>query len=69
VNPTDDNQLQTKGMQRHGIFGDVHMEVGDIIVAEVNPVRITELLKPDQKELKKFIQKKSSAKKVTKKKK
>jgi isocitrate lyase len=70
VNPTDDNQLQTKGMQKHGIFGDVHMEVGDMIVAEVNTPRITELLKSDQKELKKFIQKKkAAAKKETKKKK
>ncbi len=68
VNPTDDNQMQTKGMQKHGIFGDVHMEVGDVIVAEVNPPRVAELLKSDQKELKKFIQKKSTAKKVTKKK-
>ncbi|MGB3727881.1 MAG: isocitrate lyase, partial [Thermodesulfobacteriota bacterium] len=69
VNPTDDNQLQTKGMQKHGIFGDVHMEVGDIIVAEVNPPRVDELLKANQKELKKFIQKKAAAKKPAKKKK
>jgi len=69
VNPTDDNQMQTKGMQALQIFGDVHMEVGDIIVAEVNPIRIAELLKSDQKELKDLIEKKSKAKKATKKKK
>ncbi len=59
VSPTDDNQKQTKGMQAHAIFGDVHMEVGDIIVAEVNPTRVAELLNANQKELKKFIEKKS----------
>jgi isocitrate lyase len=70
VSPTEDNQMQTKGMQKHGIFGDVHMEVGDIIAAEVNPPRIAELLKADNKELTKFIQKKKTdAKKATKKKK
>ena len=25
VSPTADNQMQTKGMQKHGIFGDVHL--------------------------------------------
>ncbi len=69
VSPTADNQMQTKGMQKHGIFGDVHMEVGDIIVAVVNPPRIAELLKSNQKELKKFIQKNSTAKNPAKKKK
>ncbi|MEK6223430.1 MAG: hypothetical protein N2A97_01030, partial [Thermodesulfobacteriales bacterium] len=69
VSPTADNQMQTKGMQKHGIFGDVHMEVGDIIVAVVNPPRIEELLNSNQKELKKFIQKNSTAKNPAKKKK
>lgn len=47
VSPTDDNQAQTKGMQRLGIFGEVSSEIGDIIVAGVNADRVAELVKPD----------------------
>ena len=34
-------------MQHHGIFTEVHNEVGDIIVADVNAERIAELLEPE----------------------
>jgi isocitrate lyase len=44
VSPTEDNQYQTAKMKTHGIFSEVHKEVGQIIVAEVRPERITELL-------------------------
>jgi isocitrate lyase len=55
VSPTDDNHKQTEGMQRMGIFGEVNDEVGQIIVADVNPERIQELLGSDGVELRKLI--------------
>ncbi|MGH3970232.1 MAG: isocitrate lyase ICL2, partial [Mycobacterium sp.] len=51
VTPTEDNLYQTEKMKSHGIFSDVHQEVGEIIVAEVNHSRIEELLAPDHEEL------------------
>ncbi len=36
VTPTEDNIYQTEKMKSHGIFRDVHQEVGEIIVADVN---------------------------------
>ncbi len=57
VTPTDDNQQQTAGMKRLGIFNDVNTEIGDIIVASVQTARIKELLNPDKLELKKLITK------------
>ena len=36
VTPTEDNVYQTEKMKSHGIFSDVHKEVGEIIVADVN---------------------------------
>jgi isocitrate lyase len=57
LNPTTDNDKQTKGMQRLRIYGEVNAEIGDIIVAGVNTERVKELLNPDQKELKALISK------------
>jgi len=57
VGPTEDNRYQTQKMKNHGIFSDVHSEVGQIIVAEVNKDRIAELLEPDRVALKKLIDK------------
>jgi isocitrate lyase len=57
VNPTDDNQKQTKGMKALGIYDEVSTEIGDIIVAGVNTNRVRELLNPDLVELKKLITK------------
>ncbi len=57
VSPTDDNQLQTAGMMNLGIFDEVNMEIGQIIVAGVNLNYVKELLNPDQIELKKLISK------------
>jgi isocitrate lyase len=48
VTPTEDNLYQTEKMKSHGIFSDVHQEVGEIIVADVNHPRIAELLAPDR---------------------
>ena len=47
VSPTDDNHHQTRKMKNHGLFTEVHEEVGHIIVATVNPERIAELLEAD----------------------
>jgi len=55
VNPTDDNEKQTKGMQTMRIYDDVSTEIGDIIVAGVNTERVKELLNPDQTELQALI--------------
>jgi isocitrate lyase len=44
-------------MKSHGIFSEVYQEVGEIIVAEVNRPRITELLQPDRVALRKLITK------------
>jgi isocitrate lyase len=57
VSPTEDNQYQTAKMKSHGLFSDVNTEVGQIIVAEVNPVRVEELLAPDREALGKLIRK------------
>ncbi|ORV85670.1 isocitrate lyase [Mycobacterium interjectum] len=57
VTPTEDNLYQTSKMKSHGIFSEVYQEVGEIIVAEVNRPRITELLTPDRVALRKLITK------------
>ena len=59
VTPTDDNQYQAAKMKSHGIFREVNTEVGQIIVADVNHQRISELLAPDQEALRKLICKES----------
>ncbi len=55
VTPTDDNQYQVAKMRSHGIFREVNTEVGQIIVADVDHQRISELLAPDQEALGKLI--------------
>jgi len=62
VNPTDDNQKQTKGMNALGIYDEVNTEIGDIIVAGVHTDRVKELLNPDLVELKRLITKAKSSK-------
>jgi isocitrate lyase len=57
VTPTEDNLYQTEKMKSHGIFRDVHQEVGEIIVADVNQPRIAELLAPDREALGRLIRK------------
>jgi isocitrate lyase len=57
VTPTEDNLYQTEKMKSHGIFRDVHQEVGEIIVAEVSQPRIAELLAPDHEALQRLIRK------------
>ena len=43
VTPTDDNRRQAEGMLSHRIFRAVNMEIGEIIVAEVDRARVKEL--------------------------
>ena len=57
VSPTDDNRYQTQKMKAHGLFSEVHDEVGQIIVATVNPEGIANLLRPDTTALTELIQK------------
>ncbi|HEU4362977.1 MAG TPA: isocitrate lyase ICL2 [Mycobacterium sp.] len=57
VSPTEDNKYQTEKMKSHGIFLDVHQEVGEIIVAEVNRQRIAELIASDHTALLRLIRK------------
>jgi isocitrate lyase len=57
VTPTEDNQYQVEKMHSHGIFHEVNTEVGQIIVADVNHERISELLAPDQEALDRLIRK------------
>ena len=61
VTPTEDNEFQTKRMKGVGIFSDVHTEIGQIIVAQVNKDRVAELLKPDRTQLLEIIRKTSPA--------
>lgn len=47
VSPTEDNRRQTRKMEGAGIFSSVKDEIGDVIVADVNQARVSELLNPD----------------------
>ncbi len=58
VSPTDDNQKQTAGMLKLGIFSEVNTEVGHIIVASVDNDRVQALLNPDREDLGALIAKK-----------
>jgi len=57
VSPTEDVQYQTAKMKNHGIFSEVHSEIGHIAVATVNQERIRALLAADRKALGKLIDK------------
>lgn len=57
VTPTEDNQYQVTKMRSHGIFREVETEIGQIIVADVNHKRISELLAPNQEALGRLIRK------------
>ncbi|MDX1383750.1 MAG: isocitrate lyase ICL2 [Thermoanaerobaculia bacterium] len=61
VSPTEDNQYQTQKMKDHGLFSEVHDEVGQIIVATVNHDRIEELLAADREALRSLIRKDPSS--------
>jgi isocitrate lyase len=56
VSPTEDNRYQAQKMKTHGLFSDVHDEVGHIIVADVNADGVRALLAPDRDRLNALIQ-------------
>jgi isocitrate lyase len=51
VSPTDDNRYQAQKMKTHGLFSDVHDEVGHVIVADVSAEGVKALLAPDRARL------------------
>jgi isocitrate lyase len=51
VTPTDDNRYQAQKMNTHGLFSNVHDEVGDVIVADVSAEGVKALLAPDRDRL------------------
>jgi isocitrate lyase len=55
VTPTDHNVKQARGMQKLGIFDEVNVEIGDIIVAGVDSEWIEAVLHPSGTELRKLI--------------
>jgi isocitrate lyase len=55
VSPTDDNRYQAQKMKTHGLFSDVHDEVGQIIVADVSAEGVQALLAPDRARLQDLI--------------
>lgn len=65
VSPTDDNRLQTERMQRLGIYAGVKDEIGEIIVADVNPDQVAKLLLKDSSELRDLIRKPQKGKIVS----
>jgi isocitrate lyase len=58
VSPTDHNRYQAQKMKTHGLFSNVHDEVGDIIVADVSVEGVKTLLASDQGHLKALLQRK-----------
>ena len=57
LTPTEDNQSQTQRMQDLGIFAVVRTEIGQIIVADVDRERVSELVRPDGEGLAELIRK------------
>jgi len=57
LTPTEDNQRQAARMKELGIYRSVNIEVGEIIVADVNSARIRELLDSDHLALEALIAK------------
>jgi isocitrate lyase len=58
VSPTDDNRYQAQKMKTHGLYRDVHDEVGDVIVADVSTDGVRALLAPDRARLNALIERK-----------
>jgi isocitrate lyase len=57
LTPTEDNRLQTQRMQDLGMFTVVRTEIGQIIVADVNRERVTELIRPEGDSITELIRK------------
>jgi len=48
LTPTEDNVKQCEGMARRGIYKNVHEEIGQLIVAEVDTVSVKKFLNGPQ---------------------
>jgi isocitrate lyase len=59
VSPTEDNRYQAQKMKTHGLFSDVHDEVGQIIVAVVSAENVKSLLAADRVRLDDLIHKRN----------
>jgi isocitrate lyase len=55
LTPTDDNRHQAERMRELGIFETVNDEVGEIIVAEIDPLAVRDLVAPDTTALERLI--------------
>jgi len=61
VTPTEDNGYQARKMKSHGLFSEVHDEVGQIIVAAVDADGVKALLAPDRARLADLIARRSAS--------
>jgi isocitrate/methylisocitrate lyase len=61
VTPTEDNVYQAQKMKSHGLFSEVHDEVGQIIVAAVDADGVKALLAPDRARLADLIARRSAS--------
>ena len=66
VSPTDDNRYQTQKMKTHGLFSEVHDEVGQVIVATVDTARVQELVQPDSDALGRLTRRETAGDRVLK---
>ena len=57
VTPSEDNERQTQGMLKLGVFKQVSTEIGDIIVATIDPEGIATLVGEDRGPLERLIRK------------
>ncbi|HTI34564.1 MAG TPA: isocitrate lyase, partial [Miltoncostaea sp.] len=57
LTPTEDNQRQSESLKKMGLFDTVHDEVGEIIVADINPQKVAELVASESAEREKLIAK------------
>ncbi len=60
VTPTEDNGYQAQKMKTHGLFAEVHHEVGQIIVAAVDADGVKALLAPDRARLTALIERRTA---------
>jgi isocitrate lyase len=56
LSPTEDNHAQTQRMQSRGIYANVHEEIGQVIVAEVNRETIARLVDANSDAMAKLIE-------------
>ena len=57
LTPTEDNQRQSESLLKMGLFDTVHDEVGEIIVADINPKKVADLVASESQERERLIAK------------